>query len=215
MRKDAGQSLIEVLIALTIGGILISAAAFTIAVFLRVGLSSRRAQEALSLARTELEQVHSFARGNWNDLYTAMRLSEYSVIDSMPPDLSVDAIRGCVIDMMTAMCEEPGFEWYFQLEDVERDTNGDIVGGAMGTVDPSTLKVTSVVEWSPGGGAPKVVLVTIVDYVTRWQNRVFHQSDWRGNPAEMDPVIDTTDGYDGGTNVFITPGGSVQIDGIP
>ncbi|MFH0712465.1 MAG: LamG-like jellyroll fold domain-containing protein [Candidatus Jorgensenbacteria bacterium] len=101
------------------------------------------------------------------------------------------------------------FTRYFTIENVMRDSNGDIA--ASGNDDPSTQKITSYVKW-PGAGTA-VGQVAIVDYVTRWANRVFNQSDWSGGEGDSGVLTDPSNRYYDATSVS-NPAGSIRIEGL-
>ncbi len=99
---------------------------------------------------------------------------------------------------------------YFTIENVMRDSNGDIVA-AGGSDDPSTQKITSYVEW-PGAGSA-VGQISIIDYVTRWVNEVLHQSDWSGGEGDTGVLTDPNNRYSDATSIS-NPVGSIRIEGL-
>ena len=96
----------------------------------------------------------------------------------------------------------------FYVEDVFRDSVGEIVSSG-GSLDPSTLKVTIVVEWNPVGSA--AARHEVEDYFTRWRNDVFHQSDWSEGPESLVPIPEPGGGFSNSSNIRFSPG-SIQID---
>ena len=102
------------------------------------------------------------------------------------------------------------FTRYFNVENVNRDSDGDIVTSG-GNDDPSTQKITTYVEWP--GVESAVGQVKIVDYITRWSNRVFNQTDWSGGSGEEGPVTDPGSKYSSSTGVS-SQVGSIKIEGL-
>ncbi|MEK7077087.1 MAG: LamG domain-containing protein, partial [Patescibacteria group bacterium] len=96
----------------------------------------------------------------------------------------------------------------FYVENVERDLQGDIVSSG-GTRDPGTEKVTAVVSWVPQGTS--VATLQIEDYLTRWRNEIFHQSDWSGGVLPLTPVPEPGAGFGSSTNIRFSPG-EIRID---
>ncbi|MDP2703995.1 MAG: LamG-like jellyroll fold domain-containing protein [bacterium] len=97
---------------------------------------------------------------------------------------------------------------YFYVEDVLRDLQGDIVVSG-GIRDPGTEKVTAVVSWVPQGTS--VTTLQVSDYLTRWRNEVFHQSDWSLGAFPLTPVPEPGGGFGDSTNIRFSPG-SIRID---
>lgn len=102
------------------------------------------------------------------------------------------------------------FTRYLNVENVSRDSSGDIVTSG-GNDDPSTQKITTYVEWP--GVESAVGQVKIVDYITRWSNRVFNQTDWSGGSGEEGPVTDPGSKYSSSTGVS-SQVGSIKIEGL-
>lgn len=87
----------------------------------------------------------------------------------------------------------------FYVENVCRSTGatGEIVsaGGACAggsSDDPSTQKITVSVSWPTGVTTTQL---TLTDYLTRWKNAIFEQSDWSGG-------VDSSGAYSGFANVY-------------
>jgi len=99
---------------------------------------------------------------------------------------------------------------YLNIENVNRDSGGDIVASG-GDDDPSTQKITTYVEWTGVGSA--VGQIKIVDYITRWSNRVFNQTDWSGGSGEEGPLTNPGSKYSSATSVS-NPVGSIRIEGL-
>ena len=96
------------------------------------------------------------------------------------------------------------------MTNVNRDTNGNIVSSG-GNEDPSTQKITVTVQW-PGTGT-NVGQIQLTDYLTRWQNQVFQQTDWLGGSGQTGPITTPNSQYDSATSIS-NPAGSIRIQGL-
>ncbi len=94
---------------------------------------------------------------------------------------------------------------YFYLEDTNRDAGGSIVSGA-GTNDPSTKKVNVVFGWDSGPTS------TFSTYLTRFQNKIFDQTDWSGGPGQDGPATTTSNAFSTSTLMnYSTTTGSISV----
>ena len=78
--------------------------------------------------------------------------------------------------------------------------------------DPSTQRITATAEWITGG---KSYESRLTEYVTRWKNRIFHQTDWSGGSGFDGPIDSPDRTFSSSTNIEddATPG-SIKILGI-
>ncbi len=116
--------------------------------------------------------------------------------------LSADDIR--------SLCTSGIFSRYFYVDNAQRNSSGDIVS-AGGTNDPSTQKVTVVAEWLNASNTTSTVGLT--DYLTRWKNRVFQQTDWSGGVNSGEVVSDPGNKYASSTEIS-TSTGAIRIKGL-
>ncbi len=68
-KNEAGQSLIEIIIALAIGALLVGAASMAIIVVLQSSSTSQIQQSATILGQDIMEKARAFSLGSWDDLY--------------------------------------------------------------------------------------------------------------------------------------------------
>jgi prepilin-type N-terminal cleavage/methylation domain-containing protein len=68
-KESAGQSLIEVMVGLAIGGVLIGAAAFAISVTLRSSVSIQRSGAAVSIAQDLMGRARAWGAADWQNVY--------------------------------------------------------------------------------------------------------------------------------------------------
>ena len=107
------------------------------------------------------------------------------------------------------------FNRYFYIENVCRtnDANYELAGVAPcdgGEVDdPSTQRITGVVEWS---GKDKTANFSLIRYLTRWRNEVFHQTDWSGGSGQEGPVEKSSDQYASSTDIDFSSSGEIKIE---
>ncbi len=94
---------------------------------------------------------------------------------------------------------------YVYFEDTNRDAGGSIVSGA-GTNDPSTKKVNVVFGWNDGPTS------TFSTYLTRFQSRIFDQTDWSGGPGQDGPATTTANTFSTSTLMnYSTTTGSISV----
>ena len=78
--------------------------------------------------------------------------------------------------------------------------------------DPSTEKINAVTKWTVSGTTNEV---KIVDYLTRWKNKVLRQTDWSGGDGEEGPLTDPNSNYSNSTGIDETSlPGSIKIQGL-
>ena len=98
----------------------------------------------------------------------------------------------------------------FYLDDTFRSTStGDIVSSG-GYYDPSGKKVNISVAWTDNSG--KSSSYAQVEYLTRFLNNVYSQTDWSGGPAGEVTVTGATTTFATSTNLDTTSTvGSIQL----
>ncbi|MEK7641278.1 MAG: prepilin-type N-terminal cleavage/methylation domain-containing protein [Patescibacteria group bacterium] len=179
--REAGQSLIEILIGVAIGAILIGGAAATITLTLRSNVQNKNIQIASSFSQAMLDQVSVYADADWHNIDVLSGIvpgNPYHLIASgsgfeRKDGSKSDATEGIV------------FSTSFKVESVNRNQEIDAIEGASSSTyeDPSTKKIISVTTWSENG---QTADVTVNRYITRSRNLIFQQSDWDGGktPAQ-------------------------------
>ena len=207
--NQSGQSLVEILIAVSVGAIFIIAAGTLIAVTMRISAQNKFFQPASFLAQDLIDKVTVFAESRW---YCPTATN--NCLDSgNPPQLANYGIynipnKGSNVHYSFKLSALP-FQWetgdktiilndvsyinFFYVENICRssinsnttgltDNNGssNTCNTSGGTADPSTQKVTAAVSWNQAGGSGEV---KISKYLTRSRNNVFVQTDWSGGPT--------------------------------
>ncbi len=200
--RRSGQSLVEVLLAVAIGAILITAGVALIVPALQSNKDAAKVQVAASLGKGLLDNVRAWSGGNWNallSLATGTANTYYLNTSSSPFTVtSVGSVQSLLVGTST-------YSRYFYLSDVYRDSGGNIVASG-GTYDPSTKLVTVVYGWS---GGPTNTMMT---YVVRSNNRVFYQNSWAGGPGATGPVTSTNSQFASSSNIdYQTATGSLYV----
>lgn len=204
-KKRKGQSLVEVLIATTIGVLLLLSAISIIAPSLQGNGRAAKMQIATGLAKEMMEGVKTVSRSNWHvieGLSTDREPSEQYYIDTtVTPFQIATGTQDIVVSSTT-------YNRYFTVHAVTRDTTGRIQEGA-GADDPSTRKIIGY--YTITGGQTK----TMEMYVTRHAMRQFIQSDWSAGPGIYGPATTTGNGFASSTNVnYSSTTGSMYIIGF-
>jgi type II secretory pathway pseudopilin PulG len=209
-KYQEGQSLIEILFAVSIGAILVGSAAILLSVALRTSLQNKYIQTASFLTQDLAEKVAVYAEAKWYctsgscGIYNLVKdgATHYSLTGTPFTYQQSDENPPLVIDAVT-------YTRYFLVYNVCRDTaTGNITGvfppsscGGGQTEDPSTQQVTSVVSWQDQGGGS----VKISRFLTRHADRVTVQNDWTlGATSPGDPVVNlgnTTNAFYDATHV--------------
>ena len=146
--NSRGQSLAEILIAVAVGAIIIGSAAVGISLLLRSNLDSRSSQTASFLAREYLDKARSLSESNWHNIYDLSpkgATSAYKIVASGTTGLAIaSGTESSTIENIT-------YTRYFTVENIRRDASDNIVESGGTWDDPSTQKITAVVQWPSGG----------------------------------------------------------------
>jgi len=109
------------------------------------------------------------------------------------------------------------FSRYFSVEDVCRtnDASSTISGvapcGSGSFQDPSTEKITVTVEWISNGSTAST---QTSDYITRWKNDVFEQTDWSGASGSDGPYTEPESVFSTSSNVDTNTQGTIRIHNL-
>jgi len=199
-----GQSLIEILMAVAIGAIMITAAAGIIAPILKVNTQTSRAQAGVAVAMGLLQNVKVWAEGDWHNVANLATSSanHYYLNASSSPFSVASGTENIMVSTTT-------YTRYFYVDDVYRDAGDNIVNSTSGvvSVDPSTRKITVIYGSSQGSSG------SIYEYVTRNRGNVFDQTDWSGGPGHNGPVTSTNGTFAASSLIdYTTTAGSLYID---
>lgn len=201
MQSPRGQSLIEVLIGVTVGAVIIGAAVTAIVSALKSNTDVSRVQVAQTIAKELLENVRVLGDADWHaiDGLGVGSGNHYHLVTN-PSPFSVASGDESIAFATTT------YTRYFYMENVNRNAAGNIVEGS-GSNDPSTRKITVVAQWE--NAPPR----TIVAYLARSRHKIFHQTDWSGGSGQDGPVTSTNSKFASSTKVHATgTPGSITIE---
>lgn len=196
--RKAGQSLVEIIIALGIGAILIGFSTGILVLILKSNLQGGRTTSATELANQLLTDVSVVARNDWHAItnLTTGSSTVYYVTTSTPFAVATGT--------QVITLEGVAYTRSFYVDTVARDSGGSIVTSG-GTTDPSTEKTTATVTWGNSES------ITTSAYMTRSRNEAFTQNNWSGGSGSEGPVTGPTSGYATSTNIDISTTGSIRV----
>lgn len=151
----AGQTLVELVVALTVGAVLVVAAVQSLVGALQSNVQNVGWQGAAHLSQDWLDKITEITAKNWHNLYDLPKGS------GNPHRISVSG---------TDLIFEPGAT-ILNFNNVDYTVSFYVED----TSDLSVEKVTVSVSWSAGATSPNL---KIEEYLARSANRVFDQSDW-------------------------------------
>jgi Tfp pilus assembly protein PilV len=211
--KTHGQSLVEILVALSVAAILIGGATTAVTVYLRSNYETKTQQSAVFLAQELMDNTRSYAEGNWDNIYGLNKSSStlYSLITSSSPFTASSSAESITIDNLT-------YTRSFYVDNVNRDlcgsgaitsssTDACTTPGAAGVAeDPSTQLITVQVQLP----APRTAVIRLQEYVTRSKTSVMNQNDWVGGSGQES--FSTSSGFPSAVNNrFASSSGSIAF----
>ena len=197
-QNNKGQSLIEIIIALAIAGIMIGAATTAIVFNLRKGVDVEITQTANSLRQELVDNIKVLTEANWHSLYDVTKGAQYYVSSTR-----VFAAGEEILNI-----NGKNFTRYFIVENVKRDGNGDITKGS-GTDDPSTQKVTVTII---GEGSRSI---SVAYHLTRNRNIVFNQTDWSGGSGQTGVTTEANNKFATSNNInYASSTGAIKLEGF-
>jgi len=215
--NQQGQSLIELIVGITLAVILIGAASGTAALVLKSNMQTKRLETATNLSRELSDNLRSFADADWRNLYDLLHGSgnHYYLNATSSPFTTSTGDQAVTVESVS-------YTRYFYVENVNRDlcgagnvttdatttcTGGPNTTGV--TDDPSTQRVTVVATW-PGTATG----VQLVEYLTRNRNTTLTQTDWSGGASQEGPISEANNKFGSSTSVDSTgTAGSIKLAG--
>jgi hypothetical protein len=186
-KHTAGQTIVEVLVAIGIAGILLPALATAVAASRAGRAQEEERVQAAALLREADEAVRSVREKGW---------ATFAVNGTYKP-----AISGSAWTLSSGAETLGNFTRQVVISDAQRNASGALVNSG-GTVDPSTKKVVSTVSWS----LPLPSSVTSENYFQRYAgNTAWTQT----TQAELNAGTKTN------TTVTATDGGQVELTNTP
>ena len=189
-----GQSLIELLVAISVGAILFLGAASLIAPSLKINKTTGQVEAATGLGEQLLDNVRVWSEGNWHGVLALATSSAntYYLSTSSSPFAAATGTESVTIGTTT-------YTRFFYLGDVYRDGSGNATSTSAGnTYDPSTKAVTVVYGW------PRGTTTTITAYLTRNHTIVLDQTDWSGGPGAVSPLTSPNNQFTTSSNINYT-----------
>lgn len=228
LNANRGQSLVEMIIGISLGVVFMGIAAGSVTFILRNNLEARTSQIAASLAQEYLDGVSVVSESNW--------LAVYNPPTAKGPTsqfyLNISGSNYVIIGGATSTAvENRSFTRYFSIENVNRENCGTgnvIASGASGSCainfpgvstdineDPSTQKIIATVEWD--GGQRKI---SLTKYLTRSRSAIFLQTSWANgsgqeNFATSSGITTINNKFATSTNInYTTSTGGIVIQGF-
>ena len=198
-KKFKAQSLLELLVAISVGIILIGSSVTIMGVSLRIYKSIREKYTASTLLRAESEELISLSHDNWHNLDDLTRNSDYYAT-------STNNVWSINSGQETGILNNIPYRRYFKVYDVNRDDNGNI--SPSGTLDSNTLKLIAFIEY----GNNYVSSSSLAFYLTRSaNNQVMHQTDWSGGSGQTGPLPNPGNKFDSQTNIEYSTVGQITM----
>ena len=229
MEQRRGQSLVEILIALAVGGMLIGTAATLMAIVLRAQAQDVYIRTATALNEELMGKLAQYVERQWYCPTVPAECGVYNLTEGVEYRLDVISNRfRPVAGRETGpglRVNEIDFSRDFQAKNVCRDA-GDISGltdndgttttcndpSPRGSEDPSTQYVSVCTEWDYQNGAPGNLCLN--RYFVRNRVALFHQTDWSGGPTAPSPpavVITPDNRFDTSNDIDFTVRDEIKL----
>ena len=218
--RQTAQSLIEVIIGVTIAGVFILSAGNLINVTTTSGFKNKQLQIASFLAEELMENVSVYADAKWycapascaatRGLYNLNKGSSrrYFLTANNPFQWQEDLVslpNGEVVNN-----SGQNYNRYFYVENVCRDAGGVITGVTNSSTclagsqeDSSTQKVTVIIP----------SLFQLERFMTRTRNAAVVQTDWSGGKGQTSFFADPIKYADDDGNITFSDAGSLKVKG--
>ena len=203
IKNRAGQALAEILISVTISGLVLGSAAFVAVSVINSNKSINQVKAATGLARELMDSVRVYADSDWKTFYELSKGSgnHYYLDVSATPFTAVSGDGSVSQDSVT-------YTRYFYVENVNRGyDSADDVASVGGAEDPATQKITVGVSWL-GGDA-----LTFTEYMSQWRNYTAVQSDWSGGTGQAGAVTRLGNDYFSSTSINASTTGEFKLSG--
>lgn len=175
----------EVLIAITAVVVLVVIGAQLVLVNQRSNVTVGHRDIALKLAEGVIAAVSANAVGSWDAIYTP---ANGKGPDQPYHPVQTSGVWSLVAGTDSVTVDGITYTKSIYIEDVYRDASGNIVlNPLLGTLDPSTEKITSVVKWNNDQESE-----TSIKYVSRYPEVSCVQTDWSGGTSASEGVCTPT-----------------------
>lgn len=206
LKTQKGQMLVEILIAVTVAGIVIGGVATMIGTSLVTSKKTRQVTVANGLAQQDMEAIKTLAQNSWLSLYCPPLgtcpgnkgvTSTYSVILSGNSWVFQSGRATTTVDGMD-------FGHYFYVENVNRNSGGDIA--TTGNEDPSTQKVTIYIAW------PGETEFNVSEYIMRTGSAFFVDRGWVDANLGDGPYTSSVGTYSTSSGAINITGGALGVE---
>ena len=197
--KRKAQSLVEVLLAVTVGVILIGSSVMLIGISIKTYRSIKQHLQANFLFRQEAEAIEVLAKSNWYSIYELERETDYSISFT-------ENIWECTEGKEQGEINKILYKRYFKVENVYRNLNGKI--SPSGEIDASTLKITIFIDY---GNSYEHSLSSDFYLIRAFKNGVFHQTDWSGGDGQEGPVTIPENFFASASNIDFSNQGYITM----
>jgi type II secretory pathway pseudopilin PulG len=200
---------VELLVATSIIILILGGAVAAVAVSLRSGSDNKKFQVANLLVQELLDNLSVLADADWHrvDMFGADALSAAPAAYHLTASAPFSVVSGAESIVNAGVT----YSRYFMINPVSRDSSGAIESAYVpANVDPSTIRVTSRIEW---GSAAKLEAVR---YLARARSRASLQTDWSGGAGQTGLLVDPGKYDSASAGIDVTgKSGSIRLAGIP
>lgn len=169
LKKQKGQSLVEVIIAMAIFAV-ISGAIMSVTLGSLNGLTQGGDEtEARALAEQAIEAIRSVRDGAWNELIYPINIISTSTGSWTLASSSSELINNKYLRKIS-------------LSDVCRDGSNNITNCPGTYTDPHIKFASTTISWSPRYNATNTVEQS--GFITNWESRDWIQTDWSGSSGQ-------------------------------
>ena len=211
--KIEGQSLFEIVVAIGVAALIIGSTTTAIVVSLQSDRNNAATQKAYALAEELLNNVSSYAEGNWGELYRNTGATnfylEFTATSATSTQLGIATGTDTVSFTFTATSTEENVTYttWFNIADVERNSSQAIGSGVS---DPSTREITAHVSWDTADDTREIELVQILSNI---RSLTVTSDDWSGSSGSAVPVTIFDEDYyqktdkitANATSILVTP----------
>lgn len=206
MNASSGQVLIEIIVAFLILILVGIGLAETVGVSSQ-GVSSSKAKVAgVYLGEEEAEALRAVALEDWyniSNLATSSGNLYHTATSSTSSAKWVTASNSETVTLNSIQ-----YTRSFYLDDVYRSTSTGNIISSGGYYDPSTIKVTVKVQWPVAGGTQ---LFTKAEYLSRYLNDIYTQTDWSGGAVGEASTSAATTSFATSSGIDAGTAGSIQL----
>ena len=195
-----GQSLLEILVALSLGTVFLGTSLSLLGIIFRSQNNINFNFYSQTLFKEAAEIIIYSSKNHWNSLYNLQRNNNYKIAFSQN-------IWSFESGQEESSYKNIPYRLYFKIFNVLRDQNGNI--SSSGDIDSSTLKVTIFLDY--GQNYEKSNSISF--YITRsYLHQIFTQTDWSGGGGVSGPVLDPSNNFDTSENIdYSTTAGEIKL----